>query len=436
MGNLISYNTNNKKKNKYGSSRRIYVHPQYDKIKFIRNIEYLAEHLVKPTLTQQMSNPTTIGKFNQKPNTPFEDKRKDLPTPKIKSHHLNISAIELNKLKNDINTLRQLLRIETDQKSALVEQVKKQQLDMLDNIKYYQALNVELQNQINKLKKQLTSKPTESTECKKKIKDLTEQLEIVQTKLQIKLNEVTNSTYNNMLNLKQLEILRNKERILVLENKQLSYIIQKINIVESVPDIKGAILCKDAKDKLFYVSDLKCPPDMVDAVKQTTNLQQFYSDKLSKQLNKSTSANISTITSPTKSKKNIETFFSFFTAWKKVEKLEKRNKELLAQIKHYLHIDKTIICPDCCNTSISDTTNKTNNNSKKCKLCDKCSIINHCRNKFNKIIGIIGGNCPDDYYDVKKYPEPFNNSNNVKTNFNIVLYLVIIILTYLFFKLK
>ena len=178
MGNLlVSIDKPKKKLNKYGSSKRIYIYPQYDKIKFIKNIEYIMnkqsknnnyinEHLAKQILTQKLSDPTAIGKFNQKPNTPFDEKRKKLPIPKIKSHHVNISAIELNKLKNDLNILRQLLRIESDQKKALVEQIKKQQLDMLNSIKYYQDLNIKLQNKINKLNQQESTKPTKPTNKK------------------------------------------------------------------------------------------------------------------------------------------------------------------------------------------------------------------------------------------------------------------------------
>jgi len=404
MGNLFSLRTT-KKNNKYGSSRRIYVYPIYNK--YLSND--LSEHLTKLTLTQTKSDPTAIGKFNQKPNTPFENKRKSLPTPKIKSQHLNITAIELNKLKNDINTLRQLLRIETDQKTALIEQVKKQQLEMLNNIKYYQILNIELQNQINKLNK--PTKSTISVEYKNKIKDLKEQLEIIQTKLQIKLNEIRNNTYNNMLNLKQLELLRNRERILVLENKQLSYIIKKINIIDSVPNIKGAILCQDTKGKLFYVSDSKCPPDMIDPIKKVESFSYFRNIFLSKN-------NIS-----------------------KIAKLEERNKELKNQIKHYLHIDKTILCPDCYNINPNTNTNINTNTNTKCKLCDRCSIINHCRNKFSKIIeiigivGIIGGTYPDGYYDIKKYPEHFTIDKISQSN-SIIFLLILIILVYSFIRQK
>jgi hypothetical protein len=296
MGNLFSLNKNNK----YGSSRRIYIHPQFDKVEYLNKYlsgnsskhftkqiskhltkqisEHLTKHLTKQTLTQTMSDPTAIGKFDQKPNTPFEDKRKDIPAPKIISQDVRISAIELNKLKNDINILRQLLRIEIDQKNALIELVKKQQLDMLNNIKYYQVLNTELQNKIKSMKSDLTK--SNLTKSNKQIKDLTEQLEIVQTKLQIKLNEVRNETYINMLNLKQLEILRNKERILVLEDKKLSYIIQKIYIENSIQD--KTILCQDKNGKLYYVSDPKCPPDMTDAVQNTivqTKSDQTKSDQ-------------------------------------------------------------------------------------------------------------------------------------------------------------
>ena len=404
MGNLVSQNKiSNNKTNRYGSSRRIYLRPQFDKIKIIRNIDFFSEHLLKQTLVQNLSEPTAIGKFNQKPNTSFEDKQKNLPTPKIKSQHLKISAIELNKLKNDINTLRQLLRIETDQKIALIELVKKQQLNMLNNIKYYQVLNVDLQNKINKLKS-IQSKSIQSKsipDYKKQIKDLNEQLEIIQTKLQIKLNDIRNNTYNNILNLKQLELLRNKERILVLENKQLSYIIQKVT-KKSVLDVNGPILCQDKKGKLFYVSDLKCSPNMIDVIKQT--LQKNHT--LQKNSVKS----------------KVEKFINSFA---KVKKLEKINKKLINNIKHSAHINKIILCQDCCNYHVN----------KKYKLCDKCIIFKHYKhkfNKFNKIIRILDNNLNT----YSTYNESFISKKfMVESNKNrIIFYLILVGIIYLFFR--
>jgi len=386
MGNLISQN---KKSNRYGSSRRIYLRPQFDKIKIIRNIDFftqditqnITEHLIKPTLVQNLSEPTAIGKFNQKPNTPFKDKQKNLPTPKIKSQHLNISAIELNKLKSDINTLRQLLRIETDQKIALIELIKKQQLDMLDNIKYYQILNVNLQNQINILKSE--------SESKKKIKDLTKQLQIIQTKLNIKLDNIRNYTYNNMLNLKQLELLRNKERILVLENKQLSYIIQKISN-KSISDINGPILCQDKNGKLFYVSDFKCPSNMIDVIKKKSKVEKFTKSLV------------------------------------KVKKLEKRNKKLQHKIKHSTHINNIILCQDCCNSHIN----------KKYKICDKCIVSKHYKNKFYNIIRIF-----NDSLDYNLDTDTTNNESFISNHFmikpnknRIIFYLILLGFAYLFFR--
>ena len=121
MGNYIS---SNKKPNKYGSSKRIYVYPQFDKLyeKYLN-----LEKMTKKTPTQNLSDPMLIGKFDQKISKLFEEKRRFLPNPQLKKPMIQISPNELNNMRNDINVLRNILQIEINHKNSLLIKIQKNQ---------------------------------------------------------------------------------------------------------------------------------------------------------------------------------------------------------------------------------------------------------------------------------------------------------------------